>query len=209
MQLRSTPAYVRWCGSACFPARDVLSSPWPEKLAPLLLMVHQAGDGKSAPMKKTIPLEAWGRQTSSVVRRKRCRNSTSWSSSPTRRVWTPCSRRSTSSATDRSMAPPAARWTNPLMPGARCTSAASAMPSRRSASSPCWARPRRTFRYCWPATRRGSNASARRHRRLPRGWRPSRSRCATRRWPRPCATSMRACLAASPAACASSAIRRR
>jgi sigma-54 dependent transcriptional regulator, flagellar regulatory protein len=35
-----------------FPARDVLSARSPKKLALLLLMVHQAGDGKSATMKR-------------------------------------------------------------------------------------------------------------------------------------------------------------
>jgi hypothetical protein len=45
--------------ASAFPTGDVLPSPWPEKLASLLLKIHQAGDGNPAPMKKAFRLEAW------------------------------------------------------------------------------------------------------------------------------------------------------
>jgi hypothetical protein len=45
--------------ASAFPTGDVLPSRRPEKLASLLLMVHQAGNGNPASMKKAVPPEAW------------------------------------------------------------------------------------------------------------------------------------------------------
>src|SRR3546814_6812116 len=78
MKLGQTPAYVGPYLPHAFPTCDVLLSPRPAKVALLLLMVHQAGDGKSAPMKRQ---SRWKHGPAEcAVRRKRCKSSTSWRS---------------------------------------------------------------------------------------------------------------------------------